>query len=198
MGMKVALFIFLVLFFPLQLFAGVGDHDNRYYVTDEMWVQEPYKKFVYLTIMQNGGYGLVPYGSCSGQYISPNLILSAGHCTDGDGFQIMNYKHEKFSVELLQTSYKKDTAKVGDIDDWAVWLVTDPQYYSDSYFNISVPTQTMDVINAGWGWARIFEDKELYKIREILEKMRKDSGKDQSGSEQKRKKCFRIRRGRRN
>lgn len=170
--------LIVVLCFCPSAFAGVGSHDNRYYVTDEMWATEPYKKFVNLRILQDRGYGLVPYGECSGQYISPNLILSAGHCTDGDGYQIINYKHETFPVELVQTPYKQDTAKVGDLGDWAVWLVTNPQYYSDSYFNISVPTQTINVINAGWGWARIFEDQELYKIREILEEMRKNSEKD--------------------
>ena len=49
--------------------------------------------------------------------------------------------------------------------------MTDPKYYSDSYFNLKTPTKTIDILNAGWGWVRIIDDEELKKIREIFEKV---------------------------
>ena len=144
--MRIALFVFSVLFFPLQLFAGVGDHDNRYYVTDEMWATEPYKNFVYFEKMYSED---LAYASCSAQYIAPNLILSAGHCTDQDayGYRATNYKHETFPIKLVETAY---TGRAVDtLGDWAVWLVTDPKYYSDTFFYPNPPQGTVDVINAG-------------------------------------------------
>ena len=197
------IFLLLAILFPLQIFAGVGDSDNRYYVTDEMWSQEPYKKFVW---MLNGLYYTSQYwkrinetdkdlteinedkfeflGTCSAQYISPNLILSAGHCiftvdkmnqaldkypylnnNPRRNYRIKNYKHEFFDVKLVDTAYTGEAFDT--LGDWAVWLVTDPQYYSDAYFDIKVPSKTIDVINAGWGWCRIIEDKELEDIKKI-------------------------------
>ena len=156
--------------------AGIGDTDNRYYVTDEMWTQEPYKKFVYFEVMAKADKELVPSGHCSAQYISPNLILSAGHCTskDADGYRVKNYKQEEFLVELIETPYD---GKIGSIGDWAVWLVTAPKYYSDSFFNLKSPTKTIDVLNAGWGWARILDDNELSNIRNIFKEIEEEQGK---------------------
>lgn len=165
---RMLVFLLFVIFFPSQVLAGVGDSDNRYYVTDEMWAQEPYKKFVYFEVMAKDGKELVPSGHCSAQYISPNLILSAGHCTDkdADGYRVKNYKQEEFLVELIETPYD---GKTGTLGDWAVWLVTEPKYYSNSYFDLKTPTKTIDILNAGWGWVRIIDDEELKKIREIFE-----------------------------
>ena len=78
---KLFAFLLFALFFPLQVFAGLGDVDSRYYVTDEMWAKEPYKNYV---LLEHVVVGLTDepqrLGVCSAQYISPNLILSAGHC----------------------------------------------------------------------------------------------------------------------
>jgi len=166
-------YIFLFLFFPLQLFAGVGDHDNRYYVTDEMWATEPYKKFVKLTTIGESWDAW-----CSAQYVSPNLILSAGHCTDPEAlrYKVENYKYQNFDVKLIKTYYANHRS-IDSVGDWAVWLVTDPEYYSDAYFDILEPVQSAEVINAGWGWARIIDDKELPLIRTMLEEIRKEQNK---------------------
>ena len=170
-------FLLFVIFFPVQILAGVGDVDNRYYVTDEMWAQEPYKKFVHLELGEiSYGYSetegdfveeFMKSGSCTAQYISRNLILSAGHCTDSNIdilYRATNYKHETFLVQLLENHYKHTHAT----GDWAVWLVTDPKYYNDSYFDILAPTQNISVINAGWGWVKILSNDTLDKIRQIL------------------------------
>ena len=146
---------------------GVGDVDNRYYVTDAMWATEPYKKFVHLITYEKIENKYSENGSCTAQYISPNLILSVGHCVEVDGaYVFQNYKNEKFPAMLVETPY--DGKKLLGIDDWAVFLVTDPAYYSDTYFTPVVPTQNTNVINAGWGWVKILNKEQLDKIRQIL------------------------------
>lgn len=203
--------IFVVLLFlricVMPAIAGVGDADNRYYVTDEMWAQDPYNKFVHLTPgwfytgfeykqiddtmwQEVEAERFMVFGTCSAQYISPNLILSAGHCifTEKElqeivlddsrisptykknahtGYKGKNYKKESFDMYLVDTEYKGSAFDT--LGDWAVWLVTDPEYYSDAYFDVKVPTKTIDVINAGWGWARIFSDEELENLRKIYD-----------------------------
>ena len=181
-------FLLLAILFPLQIFAGIGDTDNRYYVTDEMWAQEPYKKFVLLktyvyeklyTVDENNNEKeehklLWGIGNCSAQFISPNLILSAGHCVKGGDqdlvrYRAINYKGERFPLRLVYTPWIPDTEEVGIPNDFAVWLVTEPQYHSESYFDVKVPTKKTNVINAGWGWARVIPDSELKTIRDIFD-----------------------------
>ena len=182
-----------LLFLPIPTFAGIGDTDNRYYVTDEMWAQEPYKKFVLLyagvSYDDAGSKSFIKIGNCSAQYISPNLILSAGHCIytekefldtmgkynlDPNDFsrdyQITDYKQNKFFARLVDTEYDGSIVMPGD---WAVWLVTDQKYYSDAYFNVKTPIKTIDVINAGWGFVRIISDYEMNNIRKIYNDIKK-------------------------
>lgn len=186
------LFLLSVMLLPLSAIAGVGDTDNRYYVTDEMWAQEPYKKFVllYAGISYDDGDGqrFIKLGHCSAQYISPNLILSAGHCiyTQTDfletlnqyrldpnnfsrNYQITDYNQNTFYVKLIDTEYDGTVVMPGD---WAVWLVTDPQYYSDAYFDVKTSTKTIDVINAGWGFARIISEHEIDNVRKIYNEIK--------------------------
>ena len=89
-------------------FCGVGDVDNRYYVTDEMWAQPPYNSFVRLSAITkrdpDGSYWA--YG-CTAQYVAKNLIVSAGHCTEDKPleYEVTNYKKQIFPVRLLYTPY---------------------------------------------------------------------------------------------
>ena len=171
MGMKVALFIFLVLFFPLQLFAGVGDHDNRYYVTDEMWAQEPYKKFVLFEMGFKSLGKFYPLENCTAQYVAPNLILTARHCIRTLSYAIhkaTNYKKERFNLQLIEYGDKA-------MGDWALLLVKNKKYYSDAFFDIATINKQTDLLNAGWGWLRILTDDEINTIIAILESY-KDKG----------------------
>ena len=72
--MRVFLSMIFMLGFALPAFCGVGNVDNREYVSDEEWSQEPWKKYVALV---DEKYNYESY--CTAQYIAPNLILSAGH-----------------------------------------------------------------------------------------------------------------------
>jgi len=140
---------------------GVGNTDNRYYVSDSDWAKPPYNSFVRVReFIGSEGY------TCTGQYIAKNLILSAGHCTEGGPteFRAINYKKQEFKIKLLETKYK-DMHEVGD---WAIFLIEDPQYYGDAFFDPTKPERTTKVINAGYGYVRILKEEELNTIREIL------------------------------
>ena len=179
--------LLFAIFFPLQVWAGVGDSDNRYYVTDEMWATEPYKKFVHL-ISYIVGTDYV--NTCTAQYVAPNLILSAGHCViknDKDDnvivYKARNYKSEsntgKTNTEFVQQSFFRvkllhyEFASVGS-NDWALFLVENPEFYSDSYFNIEVPDETQNfvpVLNVGYGTLRIMKDEEIEKIKKFIKQI---------------------------
>jgi len=161
---RMFLFLLFIVIFPLQILAGVGNIDDRYYVTDDMWATEPYKKYLHFEY-DNPKLG---HGNCTAQYVSPNLILTAGHCFDKDAnnFRVTNYNKQTFEIKLIETPF--DNNNIGEIGDWSVWLVTEPEYYSDAYFDIIVPTKTVDAINAGWGRIRIIKDEEMPIIRKVL------------------------------
>ncbi len=163
---------------PAMCLAGVGDVDNRYYVTNDMWKQSPYNKFVHLKAHvynmspENNNLDLASIGNCTGQYVSPNLILSAGHCKKGGDYvryRALNYKGDSVPVELIYTAYNHDNA-YDDLGDWAVWRITDSKYYNNDYFNTSVPSENLDVINAGWGAIRVLTNDEIKKLKSFLQK----------------------------
>ncbi len=156
-------FLFLFLCFPVAVFAGTGATDSRYYVTDEMWAQHPYDKFVHLIVSTPDGVA-----GCSAQYVSNNLVLSAAHCIKANAtYTITNYKGEVAHVSLLtHGEYKNIT---DSMNDWAIWEIDDPQFYSTEFFDIAVPTQTTPVINAGWGWMRVLTEDEIQLLRGIFQ-----------------------------
>lgn len=178
--MRGILRVFLVLFMlPAMCLAGVGDVDNRYYVTNEMWKQSPYNKFVHLKAhvydmpVDERDSQVINVGNCTGQYVSPNLILSAGHCVksyDWVLYRALNYNDDSVPVELIYSAYNHDNA-YDDLGDWAVWLIKDPKYYNKDYFNTSEPSKDLDVINAGWGAIRVLKDDEIKKLKSFLQKV---------------------------
>lgn len=177
--MRGILRVFLVLFMlPAMCLAGVGDVDNRFEVTNEMWKQSPYNKFVHLKAHfynmspENDNASLISVGNCTGQYVSPNLILSAGHCKkdyDHVLYRALNYKGgDPVPVELIYTDYIHGR-EYDAPGDWAVWLITEPKYYNKDYFNTLVPSENLDVINAGWGAIRVLKNDEIKKLKSFLQ-----------------------------
>ena len=159
------------------MFAGVGDSDNRYYVTDEMWATEPYKKFVHLKTKTPSGQQVV-LGYCSAQYVSKNLILSAGHCTKNDltsNYTMDTYKDEDVPLKLIYSAYKyEETSPWTMPGDWAVFLVEDKNYWSDTWFDVKTPDENVSngylpTMNAGWGYVRIIKPEEMDIIRNFIE-----------------------------
>ncbi|MBQ1997806.1 MAG: hypothetical protein II238_05155, partial [Alphaproteobacteria bacterium] len=50
-----------------------------------------------------------------------------------------------------------------------VWLVKDPKFFSDTFFEIETITTQTDFINAGWGWVRILSNDEIRKIFDLID-----------------------------
>ena len=159
--------------------ADGGNYDNRYYVTDEMWATEPYNKFVYFETGDTF-FGWFTYAHCSAQYIAPNLILTAGHCISGPKYRATNYKHETFD---LQPVYNRHNEKEFGTEDWAVLLVKNRKYYSDTFFEPEKIRQQTDMLHAGWGWVRILTDDEINTIMNLLESVAGEESKHMSVEE---------------
>lgn len=178
-------FVYILLFLLMLPCTGFAlsrrNHDNRYYVTDEMWKQHPYNKFVRLTKYR----GLSSVLECTAQYVSHNLILSAGHCVeDNKGrYKIRNYKHQTIPVELIYNacgSYDVCTTQGNYLkgNDWAIWRIKKQKHFNDDFFNTAIPTQTVKVINAGYGALRILTDSEIRELKQMLQNMNLDNAHD--------------------
>ncbi|MDW2975193.1 MAG: hypothetical protein R8M70_04080 [Alphaproteobacteria bacterium] len=72
-------------------------------------------------------------------------------------------------VELIYTDYIHGR-EYDAPGDWAVWLITEPKYYNKDYFNTLVPSENLDVINAGWGAIRVLKNDEIQKLKSFLQK----------------------------
>jgi hypothetical protein len=163
--------VFCMFTFVNYGFCGVGAIDTRYEVTNSMWAMDPYNKFVYLTsqrydVDSKGELvSITTLSSCTAQYIAPDLILSAGHCLSAaaDVYHAKNYLGEEFQIDLLESKY----AGTGNPGDWALFRVASTEHYSNTYFNVKIPSETTDVINAGWGTVRILSEAELEQIRQL-------------------------------
>lgn len=176
-------FVFLLLFtLPCTGFALSGrNHDNRYYVTDEMWKQHPYNKFVRLTKYSGSSAVL----ACTAQYVSHNLILSAGHCVEDDKgiYKIRNYKKQTIPVELIYNACGNENVCVtqGNYlkgNDWAIWRIKKQKHFNDDFFNVAIPKTNIQVINAGFGNLRILNDNEIRELKQMLKDMNAQSAHD--------------------
>ena len=188
---KLIAFFVVAICFTTNAFCGIGGKDDRYYADGDtgLWQQEPYKNFVKLYQTYRVERGMRSVGICTAEYIAPNLILSAGHCTEkgwdkieGHGYSAVNYKSSDwFDLELI---YNADYTTFSAVGDWAVFRVKDPKYYSDTWFNVSDPTNEgeqkkyIEVLNAGYGWARIIKDEEIETIRKFISEQMQNSKSD--------------------
>ena len=135
--------------------AGVGDIDAREYVN---WSESPYNRFVYF---ESGG------GVCTAQYVGRDVILTARHCVDDDGFTVGS----KYRITLHDGSKTYVTLeKYGPTknEDWALLRVNDSNFYMDSYFDVSATEQYIHIENTGFGYMRILSDEEIKYIKQVF------------------------------
>ncbi|MBR1380395.1 MAG: trypsin-like serine protease, partial [Alphaproteobacteria bacterium] len=167
--MKFRLVFMLVgIFMSAQSIAGVGDIDNREYAD---WSQYPSILLLrsYLSLHSDG------YIYCTGQYVAPDLILTAAHCvTNSSGginkkFEAQNYRGDIFDLQLAETTNFRNT--YDDFNDWALLRVTDSKYYSDSFYELDAPNKAVQVYNAGFGWVRILSNDEIALLRQEYDKI---------------------------
>ena len=144
-----------------SVFAATGQVDDRVYVN---WSDPEYHKVVVF---------IQPNGYCTGQYVAPNIILTARHCITPDNidrYGIELYDGRATLVSLL--SYGSGQIFRSD-GDWAFLLVSDPKFYSDTYFNVArKATPKMTINNTGFGALRILSNAELAQLRQIFSSQR--------------------------
>ena len=155
-------FIFiLTLFMCTTALAGVGDIDQREYVN---WSTPPYNQIVYFRPSE--------YSTCTGQYVAPDIILTARHCiTDqrehdnyaqiGKTYDIQLHDGRTTTVVLEKYGHNFN-------NDWALLRIPDQSFFSASYFNVHTQTEYLPVINAGFGYMRILSDTEIQRIKQIF------------------------------
>ena len=144
-----------------SVFAATGQVDDRVYVN---WSDPEYHKVVVF---------IQPNGYCTGQYVAPNIILTARHCITPDNidrYGIELYDGRATLVSLL--SYGSGQIFRSD-GDWAFLLVSDPKFYSNTYFNVArKATPKMTINNTGFGALRILSNAELAQLRQIFSSQR--------------------------
>ncbi len=159
----------LLLFICTAANAGVGKIDEREYVS---WGTHPYNNIVYFYTRE--------WGTCTAQYVAPDIILTARHCITKDK-DFDNNKHigEEFTIKLHDgrktqvrlEQYGRDLLS----DDWALLRVTDKNFYNRNAFSVSPENKLRSVTNAGFGYMRILKDDEIKKLKKIFKKTAKEN-----------------------
>lgn len=168
--------IFAVLFIlPCVANASIGEKDERVYVD---WSQPPYNKIV--LIKGNTYLRQDAFISCTGQYVAPDIILTARHCliyqSVHDYYSMLGEKIpiERYDGKQINTVLEKYGYDIND--DWALLRITDGRSFSKDYFdyypkalqknNNGFPVKNLQM--AGFGWLRILTQDEIKKIHQKL------------------------------
>ncbi len=177
--MLCTLFVLSMMFFCGTLYAGVGDIDNRVNVK---W--SDYPQIVAFVVKYENEWR----SNCTGQYVAPNIILTARHCvvdtSENDGgksrgkkYKIMRYTHDVTDAVLVEYG---DDAKCFISDyrckDWALLHIEDAAFHSKDYFNVSNQDVSgrLNIRRAGFGWMRILTDAEVRQLRKLVQDEVKD------------------------
>ncbi|MCL1892392.1 MAG: trypsin-like serine protease [Alphaproteobacteria bacterium] len=137
--------------------------DKRQYVD---WSAPEFQKIVKIELLAR---------SCTGQYVSPNIILTAAHCLyyysaqPSRFLEVRNYKGDVFPIRVIMAYNDfEGMGRKQEDNDWALLLVEDPAYYARNYFNIARQGRIGAVQQVGFGALRILSDEEIHKIRKKL------------------------------
>ncbi len=163
-----------LLFVPCVARAYIGSYDEREYVD---WSAAPYNKIVLI----KGNTFSADWVSvtCAGQYVAPDIILTARHCliysTGYDGNQMVGEKIPIETYDGRETWVVLEKYGTSLSDDWALLRVTDGRFFSRDYFD-SFPDSLkkndarfpVPVSIAGFGWLRILTPDEIQKIHKKL------------------------------
>jgi hypothetical protein len=164
----------LLLSFTMIMFASIafadmtGKTDTRVYISPEQWKTYPYN-ITLGAIVWSGGY-------CTAQYINPRLIATAAHCVSGDSMTFVG-PYGEFTGHLAKVGNPEWDNRGNLVDpknDWAIYTIDDPRYYSTwGYFDVMPRSQlySKNVQMTGFGSLRILSDEEIKSIKQIVLKL---------------------------
>jgi len=149
-------------------FAGIGSVDTRQYAD---WSSDQFSRYVTI--------GSAKYWRCTGQYVAPNLVLTAAHCYDGTKsvgrteWMTSPLVNETITGKVIAIGDYKDLDSTPE-NDWALILIKDEKYYypKSNFFkpdDLNTSKEYEPVINAGFGWARIVSDDEIKILRKTFQ-----------------------------
>ena len=140
-----------------------------------------YKQIVHIQGFVSGDENGV-FSACTGQYVSPNLILTAAHCimnSKGDmykGINVVTYAGKKCAAQQAFWVGNYLTADYDFPYDFAV-LEIEPECYSSINYKIEVSDidKDIDVYNVGFGSLTILSDAEIKKLRDKFKNLPPES-----------------------
>ena len=161
--------IFCGVFCALMSLPAFGTNpDNREYVD--------WKKYPEIVLLSSG-IG----AACTGQFVAPNLILTAAHCSDTENpeesFRVyMSDGNSGVAKKIARGNFpylKGMNLGNAGAGDWMFLLVENPQFYSGNWYEIyDIPSDAgfVPVENVGFGSMRVLTDDDIKKLKEIYKK----------------------------
>jgi hypothetical protein len=104
---------------------------------------------------------------CTGQYVGPNLILTARHCGVDENDRPVNLRASsvrkaRFDLTLISKG-ENDQRE----NDWALYRIDNPDAFSDRWFEVSqISPSNLSVIAVGFGGLRKLDDWEIPAIKD--------------------------------
>ena len=175
---RVLLIFFLWVCWHPALYAIMGAHDAREYVSAEEWAKPPYDNIVRLNIYKS----LYRTSICTGQYVGDDLILTAYHCVesviggpkiDADIYTATNeFKRVGLSV-VKSGNWNRLTSNRPEVtaQDWVLLRIPagHEAIKSGGGFDVSgTVVNGMDGENWGFGSLRVIKDSELPEIKAVV------------------------------
>jgi len=121
------------------------------------WARPPFRNIV-----------MLPSPRCTGQYVAPNIIVTAAHCIKSNHRaenrrMARNYRGDSFSTRILAVNCDADCRD--ETRDWALLLVESPAHYAETPFRALPQSRTGPAQQAGFGSLKILSDQEIRALR---------------------------------
>ncbi len=155
--------IFAILFmYSTCTYANIGSTDERTYVD---WSEPPYNKIVY--------FYSSPTGTCTAEYVAPDIILTARHCVTenpnfdnyvkiGKEFDIWTHDNKRGKATLEK--YGQNMAHA----DWALLRLYDPNLHRSDFFDVAEKTTKRTVTTAGFSSLAILSDEQISQCKKVF------------------------------
>lgn len=167
----------LILSLAVPYASAVADIDTRKYV---QWNSEPFDKFVKVVDKDTGK------NHCTGQYVGPNIVLTALHCVDdengtktiinSDGVSAQGKVIFPKDISAEYLPYGSKLSYGGD--DYAMIVLDDKEAFHESdskYFRVDKSLGGGSFDNAGFGGLRVLSDKDIAQIKVKLKKIQEET-----------------------